>query len=75
MINMNDKEMMFQLLEGETLGKEIMCRYTNHEKLKVAIPYMMAILIRASKDKKLTTELFITMSKMYEELLNTKAKP
>ena len=72
---MNDKEIVFQLLEGETLGKEIMFRYTDYEKLKVAIPYMMAVLIRASKDKKLTTDLFITMSKMYEVLLNTKAKP
>lgn len=72
---MDAKEMMFQLLEGETLGKEIMIRYTDYEKLKVAIPYIMAVLISASEDKKLTTELFVTMSKLYEELLNTKAKP
>lgn len=71
---MNEKEMMFQILEGETLGKEIMFRYNNYEKLKVAIPYIMAVLIRADENKKLTIELFITMSKIYEELLNINVK-
>ncbi len=35
---------------------------------------MIAVLVRASEDKKLTTELFVTMSKIYEELLNTNVK-
>ena len=65
---------LLELGGGELAKKEIMFRYTNYEKLKVAIPYMIAVLVRASEDKKLTTELFVTMSKIYEELLNTNVK-
>ena len=71
---LTDKQMVLQLLEGEMLGKEIMPRYKDWHKLKVAIPYMTAVIIRASEDKKLTADLFVTMSEIYGELLNKTVK-
>lgn len=64
-----DENMVKQLMDGENLGRAIMLEHTNYDELKVAIPYMMAVFIRASEDKKITTDLFVTMANLYEVLL------
>ncbi len=69
MENNSDEDMAKQLLDGEELGKRIMREYTDYHKLKVAIPYMMAVFIKASEDKKLTSDLFVEISNMYRVLL------